>query len=327
MKRKACLLCLCWMMAWSCAACGAGKPTAPAPSPTAEAAREFVLPEDIRVNAQGVPELKVYVTEEKEIREMDLETYLLGVVAGEMKNDWPLEALKAQAILARTFVVKFITEKQSRYAGADISTDIEEAQAYDAAGINDRVRQAVTDTRGMILCYGGEPIYAWFHAHAGGRTADAAEGLSYQHPAPYTQSVDSPDSDQAPEEDASWQAEFTAQQVIAAAADAGVKLGDTVESVSLGEKGPSGRTKTLRINGKDVPANEFRIAIGSAEMKSTLLESAAYADGVLTLRGRGYGHGVGLSQWGAYALAEQGQNAKEIINMYFHNVENVQIWQ
>lgn len=286
----------------------------------------FELPEDIRQSSDGVPQLRVYVKEEGAIREMDLEEYLCGVLAGEMKNDWPEEALKAQAILARTFVIKFITEKQSKYENADISTDIEEAQAYDADGINERVRAAVKATRGQILCYRDEPIYAWFHAHSGGRTATAQEGLSYKDEAPYTQSVESVESDQAPEEAAEWQAEFTQQQVIAAAADVGINLGDTVQTVEPGAKGESGRLKTLRVNGTEVPANEFRIAIGSQEMRSTYLTDLKYEDGLLVVSGKGYGHGVGMSQWGAYAMAEDGKNAEEIINMYFKDVNFVQIW-
>ena len=296
-------------------------------APPRQETGEFVLPDDIRVNSAGVPELRVYVADEKEIREMDLEEYVCGVLAGEMKNDWPEEALKAQAILARTFVIRFITEKQSKYNGADISTDIGEAQAYDAAGVNDRIRNAVDATRGRIICWQGEPIYAWFHAHSGGRTATAEEGLSYQKEAPYAQSVESAESEEAPPDDAEWRAEFTERQVIAAAADVGVKLKDGIREVAPGAKGESGRLNTLRINGSEVPANEFRIAIGSTDMKSTLITDLQWADGRLTLSGKGYGHGVGMSQWGAYALAQQGKDADEIINMYFKNVNIVQVWK
>ena len=87
---------------------------------------------------------------------MDIETYVMGVLAGEMKNDWPEEALKAQAILARTFVLKFIETKDSKYDGADISTDVSEAQAYSEADINDKVRAAVEETRGLVMSYEGE---------------------------------------------------------------------------------------------------------------------------------------------------------------------------
>lgn len=286
----------------------------------------FILPDDIKVNSEGIPQLRVYVTAEKEIHEMDLEEYLYGVLAGEMKNDWPEEALKAQAILARTFVIRFVTEKQSKYAGADISTDIGEAQAYDPDGINDRIRLAVDSTKGQIVEYRGNPIYAWFHAHSGGQTATAEEGLSYRQEALYTQSVESRESEDAPPDDAEWEAEFTQQQVIAAAADAGVQLGDSIESVSAGTRGESGRLKTIRVNGQDVPANEFRIAIGSEEMKSTLISGINYEDGLLKMTGKGYGHGVGMSQWGAYAAAASGKDANEIINMYFRDVNIVQIW-
>ena len=325
MKKHAVLILL--LMAALCAGC-AGKTTAPEMTSTPAADRGgFVLPDDIRVDAQGVPQLRVYVQEEKEIHEMDLEEYLAGVLAGEMKNDWPEEALRAQAILARTFVVRFITEKQSRYDGADISTDIEEAQAYDAGGVNERIRAAIQDTRGQIVTSQGEPIYAWFHAHAGGRTATAAEGLSYKKSAPYTQSVDSPDSSKAPQDDADWTASFSADAVAKAAADAGARVNQPIREIKIGEKGESGRAQALLIDGKRVPANEFRIAIGSEQMKSTLLTSLTYENGTLTLAGKGYGHGVGMSQWGAYAMAEDGKTAREIIQHYFRNVDIVQMWQ
>ena len=140
------------------------------PSPAPQIPYEPDLPDTIRVDETGVPVMNVYVVEDDQTVEMDIESYLCGVLAGEMQNDWPLEALKAQAILARTFVIKFLSEKQSKYEGADISTDIEEAQAYNAKEINDNVRAAVDETRGLVVCYENEPIYAWFHAHSGGLT-------------------------------------------------------------------------------------------------------------------------------------------------------------
>ena len=145
------------------------------------------------------PTLKVYDVKQKRIIEMPLEEYLEGVLAGEMPNDWPAEALKAQAILARTFVCKFIDEKKSKYDGADISTDIKEAQAYDADGVNDAIRRAVSATHGEIMVHEGELPYAWFYAHGGGKTALAREGLEFSGTEPgYTQVVDSRDSDEAP---------------------------------------------------------------------------------------------------------------------------------
>jgi stage II sporulation protein D len=244
-----------------------------------------------------------------------------------MAGDWPLEALKAQAILARTFVLQFVTEKKSRYEGADISTDIEEAQAYNAAGVNDRILQAVKETRGLVLNAGGKLPYAWFHAHSGGLTARAKEGLDYEKAEPgYTQCVKGMENDEAPPEAAHWEAAFTMDEVIAAARDAGVKL-EKVTSVSIGERGESGRAKTLLISGETVSAPAFRIAVGSTKMRSCLLESLRVEDGQVKMRGRGYGHGVGMSQWGAYAMAKAGRTAEEIVTHYFAGVTIDKAWE
>ena len=181
--------------------------------------------ERLALNEDGVPMLEVYVVGEEQLKTMDVETYVQGVLAGEMKNDWPLEALKAQAILARTFVLKFLSDKESRYEGADISTDIEEAQAYDASAVNDRIRQAVSETGGLVLSAGGELPYAWFHAHSGGLTALAREGLGWdEDEPPYTQIVpgNEPESVQGEKdmqmlsEAQHWQASFPYEEVEAA---------------------------------------------------------------------------------------------------------------
>lgn len=285
------------------------------------------LPDTIRVDENGIPLLDVYVVDDEKIETMGIEEYLQGVLAGEMQNDWPLEALKAQAILARTFVIRFLSEKESKYPGADISTDVEEAQAYNAAGVNERIRAAVDETRGMIVCYENEPIYAWFHSHAGGQTAKAEEGLSYRDQAPYTQSVKSSESDKADAEAKEWTASFDASEVKNAARECGVKIEEEIHSVIMGEMGESGRVKTIRLNDTDVPANELRIALGSTKMRSTMLLSVSLENGKVNMQGRGYGHGVGMSQWGAYAMAEDGKSAEEIIHYYFNNVDIVQKWR
>ena len=154
------------------------------------------------------------------------------------------------------------------YDGADISTDIKEAQAYDAAGVNARIREAVKETRGKVLNAGGELPYAWFHAHSGGLTARAKEGLDYEKAEPgYTQCVKGMENDEAPAEAAHWQASFSMDEVMAAAKASGVTV-DKVESIAIGQRGESGRAKTLLISGKSVSAPAFRIAIGSTKMRS-----------------------------------------------------------
>ncbi len=324
MKKRCCLIAL-LLLALMLSGCRTA--VSELPKGTEEIPYEPDLPDTIRVDETGVPVMNVYIVEDKNTVEMDIESYLCGVLAGEMKNDWPMEALKAQAILARTFVIKFLTEKQSKYEGADISTDIEEAQAYNADEINERVRAAVDETRGLVVCYENEPIYAWFHAHSGGQTASADEGLSYKDAAPYTKSVKGTENENADVKAQEWTATFTAQEVLDAAADCGVKAGNALEEMAIGEKGESGRTKKIVINGMQAPANELRIALGSAKMRSTLLTGIALENGQVTISGRGYGHGVGMSQWGAYAMAEEGKTAEEIIRYYFNNVDIVQKWK
>ncbi|MBQ7051557.1 MAG: SpoIID/LytB domain-containing protein [Clostridia bacterium] len=339
MKRKTGLfVCMAALTAvlCGCAALGAegGAPALPQPQNTlhiapkgspSRAAADLV-PDRLERDEKGVPLLSVYdVKQEKLIRE-SVEEYLPAVLAGEMAGDWPLEALKAQAILARTFVLQFVSEKKSRYEGADISTDIEEAQAYDAAGVNERIKSAVEETRGLVLNAGGELPYAWFHAHSGGLTARAKEGLDYEKDEPaYTQCVKGMENSEAPKEAASWEAAFTMDEVIAACRDAGAKV-EKIESISIGQRGESGRAMTLLVSGKEVSAPAFRIAIGSTKMRSCLLESLRVEDGQVKMRGRGYGHGVGMSQWGAYAMAKEGKTAEEIVTHYFAGVTLDSAW-
>ena len=289
---------------------------------------DVIVPElpDELVMEEGLPILTVYNTATESIDEMDIERYVMGVLAGEMRNDWPMEALKAQAILARTFVLKFIDEKESRYDGADISTDITEAQAYDAERINERVEKAVNDTRGEVLSVNGELPYAWFHAHAGGKTELPTLALDYKEPDPfYTQVVESPDSDKAPTSVKNWSAAFTADEVAQAAKESGVDVGK-ITGIELGEKGESGRTIYFLINGQKVSAPSLRVHLDSTKLKSTLLSSVSLDGDKITFEGSGHGHGVGMSQWGVYGMAEQGKTAEEIVAHYFKDVGVAKVW-
>ena len=305
-------------------------PGTPAPSITPGGDRLMVeaAPESLRTDDGSQPVVKVYVTEEQAVREMPIETYLCGVLAGEMNNQWPMEALRAQAILARTYAVKFVEDKGgSKYREAHLSTDIAEAQAYDAAGINDRIREAINSTRGMLAVHGGHPIYAWFHAHAGGMTALAGEGLEYERDdPPYIAIVASKESDQAPPDDAAWRAAFTRAELAAALSNWG-DIG-AVGSIGIAQRGPSGRAITLNINGTEISAPSLRLHLGAEKLKSTLLTSIRMdGAGGVVFEGKGYGHGVGMSQWGAYRMAEEGLRAEDIIQAYFRDVSLVMAWR
>ena len=319
MKFVCLLLC---MMLFSCAPAAEKEP-----SPTSEAPMKPAIPARLERDETGQPLLRVYIKKEAIATEMPVEAYLYGVVAGEMRSDWPLEALRAQAILARTFVLKFVSEKESMYPDADISTDIAEAQAYDEAAVDDRIRTAVDSTRGMVLSTdGGELPYAWFHAHSGGSTALARESLGWSRAEPaWTKVAPGLDSPDAPPEAAQWEAVFSEEDFLSACGRNGVKA-EQISSLSVGEKGQSGRAVTLLVNGEAMNAAALRIALGSTVMRSTLLTSLRLEDGQVFMAGRGYGHGVGMPQWGAYALAEQGKKGDEIALHWFDGLHIVRLW-
>jgi len=286
------------------------------------------IPDAISQGENKEPKVKVYLTEGQRVEEMKFEDYVVGVLAGEMSNNFPEKALEAQAILARTFVMEFVTEKgQSKYEGAHVSTDIEEAQAWNAKEVNDKIINAVANTRGQVLLHDGRYVKAWFHAHAGGMTATAKEGLGYkeQEP-PYIQVVESPDSKKAPPEAAKWTAQFTKQEIKNAMEKIGKKPMD-FNSIEIVNRGPSGRATELKIGEETVEAAAFRVALDSTKMKSTKLESITVSGDQVNMSGTGYGHGVGMSQWGAYQMAEEGKSVKDIINHYFKGVEIVKLWE
>lgn len=283
------------------------------------------LPDDL-VMKDGLPMLNVYNTQIGSHESMDIEQYVMGVLAGEMRNDWPMEALKAQAVLARTFVLKFIDEKESMYGGADISTDIKEAQAYDADKINERIEKAVSETRGQVLSFNGTLPYTWFHAHAGGTTELPSQALDFKDSDPdYTQVLDSPDSDKAPTSVKNWSVSFSKDDIVRAARETGADI-DELSSIELGEKAESGRVVYLLINGEKISAPSFRLCLDSQKLKSTLIYSVDMDDNKVTFTGSGYGHGVGLSQWGAYGMAEQGKGYHEIVSYYFPGTNIAQVW-
>lgn len=279
-------------------------------------------------SATTEPDVRVYMSDTGSIKTMKFEKYIEGVVAAEMDPQWPLEALKAQAIVARTFAIEELERRggvAATHPGADVSTSFEEFQAYNASRVNDSVRRAVQETRGQIVTYQGKPIRAWFHADAGGQTALPEEGLKASiaaaGPFPYLRSVKVPWT--APNTD--WTATFSREELRTAAARSGKDPG-SFSTVALGTKGPSGRTIDIVIGGAKVPAVDLREALGSTRMKSTLLTSLTMSGDKVTMKGKGYGHGVGLAQWGARGMASQGKPAQDIITYFFSGARLSKLW-
>lgn len=284
-------------------------------------------PSPLNQRYQEEPRLSVYFHETGDVREMKMEEYLMGVVAAEMDPQWPREALAAQAIVARTFTLKKIEEGGVEKRGTDASTDIEEFQAYDAERINENVRQAVADTRGEVATYQGNLIKGWFHADGGGLTAaSAAEGLAFKGEAPYIHSVEDPGFKITLPENKSWTASFPISQVRQAVQKAAGSDPGEISTVEVVEKGPSGRVTQVRLGDVTLSGHGLRLALDSTVMRSTLWDDISIQDGQLVVTGKGYGHGVGMSQWGARALAEQGRSPEDIVRYFFKDIQIEDLW-
>jgi len=280
-------------------------------------------------NITEEPVVNVYRADTGSIEPMKFEKYIEGVVAAEMDPSWPLESLKAQAIVTRTFTIEELQRTggvADRHPGADVSTSYEEFQAFNAERVNDAVRRAVSETRGQIITYRGVPIRALFHSDAGGRTATLEEAFDSDPettPLPYIRSVRVPWT--APDTD--WTAAFSREEIRRAVINAGGDDPGAFSSVAIGDKGPSGRALTLRVGDVVVSGPGLRKALGSTRMRSTLLTTFTMEGDQVTVEGKGFGHGVGMAQHAARTMASQGKKARDIIDFFFSGVGIEELYQ
>ena len=251
----------------------------------------------LRVVARGDAVLWVNV--------VGLEDYLEGVLPGEMPASFPLEALKAQAVIARTYALAHLAS----HPDYDLCAT-NRCQTYvGRAGASSRYRAAIRATRGRLLAYAGQPINAVYHADSGGRTASSREvwGKTYPYlkprPDPYTRSR-------------AWRVTPNPGVVRRALQLVGIRLGRVTGFEVLGRTG-SGRIGALRIRGSGGSA-VLRAPRVTAFLRALGLPSTlARLEGGWTFVGQGYGHGVGLSQWGAKGLADRGYGWREILGHYY----------
>ncbi|NYE57383.1 SpoIID/LytB domain-containing protein [Carboxydothermus ferrireducens] len=276
------------------------------------------------------PTVTVYFNETGEKKKMRLEEYVLGVVAAEMEPDWPVNALAAQAILARTFALENIESgKVRKLHGTDVSTDIEESQAYDPKKITENVKKAVQMTRGQVVLYKGHFIKAWFNACDGGISASAREGLSYtKTPTPYVKELvkDGCLKVTIPE-NRHWRVEIPWEEIRKVLKTNYKTDPGPNPAVKVLARGKSGRVLTLRVGTATVGAPALRLALGPEKMRSTLLTKIFVENGKLIMEGKGFGHGVGLCQWGANKMAREGKSPEEIIRFYFKDIEIKKLWR
>lgn len=233
---------------------------------------------------------------------LPLEEYVAGVVAKEMPRSFPLEALKAQAVAARTYAMqKKLAQLDAPYhlAATVISQVYGGLEAHDSLA-----RRAAEETRGQVLTWGMEPIEAYFHASCGGETESGLDALARD--LPYLQRVGCPCSDLP---STHWSTHLAPREVQALVGGA--------KQVEVQSRTPTGRARRLALgNGRSVDAVTFRARLGYTRVKSLRFQVMERDDG-WKVEGRGYGHGAGLCQWGAKLHAEKGNKFNMILELYY----------
>ncbi len=268
--------------------------------------------------------LRVWNADAGRMEEMPLEDYVYGVVAAEMPAAYHLEALKAQAVAARTRALQ--QDGGCREApGADVCTLSGHCQGYAAEAVlrerwgneyelyQRRIWEAVSATAGQILTWQGEPILVMYHAISGGRTEDVQAVFSEARP--YLISVESGGEEGARgyREDAFYSYQEAAQLLGEAFPDLSVTPDSLRRTLAVAAHTRTGRVDSLLLGSGSVKATDFRAALG---LRSTLF-TFSMDDGGITFHQTGYGHGVGMSQAGANSMGADGADYRQILAHYY----------
>ena len=288
-----------------------------------EAQRNQIVTEAVVLETEPVTEpvqvssIPVRFVSGGEVREMNLEEYLVGVVLAEMPASFEDEALKAQSVVARTYAIRAIEGKRKHDDG-DICGDSTCCQGFlcpaDYDGTDealDKVRNAVASTAGQVLTYQGGLVEATYFSCSGGSTEDAV--AVWGSDVPYLRSVSSPG-----EENAAYYTDSVSFTVQEFSSRLGINLtgkpASWLENVSYTA---GGGVDTMKIGGLTFKGTELRKLLG---LRSTAFTITATNEGI-TVNTRGYGHRVGMSQYGADAMAALGSTYEEILEHYYQGTE------
>ena len=284
-------------------------------------------------NYGNYEKIKLLHVANNKVEEINIDKYLLNVVSAEMPATYEQEALKAQAVVARTYTIHKI-KNGGKHENADICDDSTCCQAWiskedrlekweeDEREENwSKIEEAVNSTKGEIITYDGKPINAFFHASSGGITEmpiDVWGGSGY----PYLQVVKT-----AGEEGYSQyssKVELSREELLeklkSEYADIKIDFEDK-DAIKITEYTNSNRVRTIKFGNKNLSGVETRTLLGLKSTNFTIEQS----DDKIKFSVIGYGHGVGMSQTGADALAKQGKDYKEIIKHFYTGVEIVKI--
>lgn len=257
-------------------------------------------------------QIKMYDIYSEKVLSLPLEDYVAGVTAAEIDESFAQSAIEAQSVLARTFVLWFLKNKKSKYNDANISNDTTEAQAY-TNQISDKIKNACKNTKGKFLTYNDQIILPYYCSNAGGKTSLPIDVFGSD--LPYYKSVNSEEND-GNSKNFYWSAQIEKSTILFAMQKLNKNLA-SVNTFSVGQKDSCGRAKTFVVGGIEVNANDLRLAIGNTILKSCLISKIIVENTCVLIEGTGYGHGVGLSQYGANILAEKNYDYNNILLYFF----------
>jgi stage II sporulation protein D len=252
----------------------------------------------------------------KVIHPLSLEKYLIGIVASEAPRSFHSQALKAQAIAARTYALsQMLARENSDFHVKATVLD----QVY--AGLDNQhveAEQAVKNTEGQVITFGAKPIIAYFHSQCGGHTEDIADVWGSKKS--FLVGSNCP-CEQKKKSD--WLYRASRKEVSGLLYPL---LGQSLTGLSVVSRSHNGRVKMLLLKGQGgkkmtISGEKLRATIGYFKIKSTLISDIEFGAHNVVIKGRGFGHGVGMCQWGANALATAGHDAEEIIRNYFKGTE------
>ena len=283
---------------------------------------------DVEYNYNNYGIIKLLHHDTGEVEEVDIDEYLYHVVSAEMPVDYDIEALKAQAVVARTYTIYKINNK--KHDNADICDDSDCCQAWVSKEVRfsrweegkqeenwKKIQDCVNSTKGQIITYNNEPINAFFHSNSGGKTEmpiNVWGGSGY----PYLQVVETSGEDGY--QQYSSEAEFLYDEVLNKLKEKYQDIQidfNNDDDVKILEYTDSGRVKTMKFGNHEIAGTEVRSIFG---LRSTNFEISKQ-DGKIKFTVKGYGHGVGMSQTGADSLAKQGYGYQDIIKHFYTGVE------
>lgn len=252
------------------------------------------------------------------IEVLPVETYLTGVVGSEMGADWPLEALMAQAVASRSFAMRQLRPEKPFDVSATITSQVYKGTENPAR----RISIAVKNTAGIVLKYDGKILDSYFHSYCSGHTENPQKVWlgTAKTPAPLKGVKDSYCSKAPAKIKKQWSATVS-ENIILRMAKAPKKEVKKIKNLKTGKKDSSGRYSVLiaqtDIGNVEISANQLRMEAGPSIVKSTMFSSVKKTKNGWIISGKGNGHGIGMCQWGAKAMAEKGKNYKQILKHYY----------